>query len=159
MAAKSTRAEKARQAAQSAGSNPYVRRLIEDEDLRRSVKEAFDAARHAYQRMSNGKGPQAVDALVQAKDRFASDPIFQYALATTAMNAGRNTEAAGALRQVLVLNPENAEAHYYLGSLLVGENKVPQAIAELEKYLSMSGQNPENLDTAKALLAALKARK
>jgi hypothetical protein len=57
MAAKSTKAEKARQAAQSAGSNPYVRRLIEDEDLRNSVKEAFDAARHAYQRMSNGKGP------------------------------------------------------------------------------------------------------
>ena len=57
MAARGTRAEKARQAAQSAGSNPYVRRLIEDQELRNSVKEAFDAARHAYQRMSNGKGP------------------------------------------------------------------------------------------------------
>ena len=57
MAAKSTRADKARQAAQSAGSNPYVRRLIEDAELRDSVKEAFDAARHAYGRMSNGKGP------------------------------------------------------------------------------------------------------
>jgi hypothetical protein len=57
MAAKSTKADKARQAAQSAGSNPYVRRLIEDAELRNSVKEAFDAARHAYQRMSNGKGP------------------------------------------------------------------------------------------------------
>ena len=57
MAARSTKADKARQAAQSAGSNPYVRRLIEDAELRTSVKEAFDAARHAYQRMSNGKGP------------------------------------------------------------------------------------------------------
>ena len=57
MAAKSTRADKARQAAQSAGSNPYVRRMIEDAELRNSVKEAFDAARHAYGRMSNGKGP------------------------------------------------------------------------------------------------------
>jgi hypothetical protein len=52
-----SRAEKARQAAQQAGSSPYVRRFIEDEELRESVKEAFDAARHAYQRMSNGKGP------------------------------------------------------------------------------------------------------
>jgi hypothetical protein len=31
--------------------------MIEDAELRNSVKEAFDAARHAYQRMSNGKGP------------------------------------------------------------------------------------------------------
>ena len=57
MAARSTRAEKARQAARSAGSNPYVRRMIEDEELRQSVRNAFEAARHAYQRMSNGKGP------------------------------------------------------------------------------------------------------
>jgi hypothetical protein len=53
----STRAEKARQAAQQAGSNPYVRRFIEDEELRASVRDAFEAAKHAYQRMSNGKGP------------------------------------------------------------------------------------------------------
>src|SRR5918911_2750894 len=52
-----TRADKARSAARSAGSNPYVRRLIEDEELRTSVRDAFDAAKHAYQRMSNGKGP------------------------------------------------------------------------------------------------------
>jgi hypothetical protein len=61
----STRAEKARQAAQQAGSNPYVRRFIEDEELRESVRDAFDAARHAYQRMSNGKGP--VKALTDDK--------------------------------------------------------------------------------------------
>src|SRR3954447_12116347 len=78
MAAKSTRADKARQAAESAGSNPYVRRLIEDEDLRRSVKEAFDAARHAYQRMSNGKGPvRAVteDKKVQRDLRSAAESL------------------------------------------------------------------------------------
>ena len=60
-----SRAEKARQAAQQAGSNPYVRRLIEDEELRASVKDAFEAAKHAYTRMSNGKGP--VKALTEDK--------------------------------------------------------------------------------------------
>ena len=78
MAAKSTKAEKARQAAQSAGSNPYVRRVIEDEDLRNSVKEAFDAAKHAYQRMSNGKGPvRAVteDRKVQRDLRTAAESL------------------------------------------------------------------------------------
>jgi len=65
--AKSTsdRAQQAREAARSAGSNPYVRRLIEDQELRTNVREAFEAARHAYQRMSNGKGP--VKALTEDK--------------------------------------------------------------------------------------------
>ena len=61
----SARAQQAREAARSAGSNPYVRRLIEDHELRTNVREAFDAARHAYQRMSNGKGP--VKALTEDK--------------------------------------------------------------------------------------------
>jgi hypothetical protein len=78
MAARGTRAEKAREAARSAGSNPYVRRLIEDEDLRNSVKEAFGSARHAYQRMSNGKGPvRAVteDKKVQRDLRSAASSL------------------------------------------------------------------------------------
>ena len=61
----SARAQQAREAARSAGSNPYVRRLVEDPDLRNNVREAFEAARHAYQRMSNGKGP--VKALTEDK--------------------------------------------------------------------------------------------
>jgi hypothetical protein len=78
MAKSSTRAEKARQAAASAGSNPYVRRLIEDEQLRNNVKEAFEAARHAYQRMSNGKGPVKAltdDRKVQRDLRTAAESL------------------------------------------------------------------------------------
>jgi hypothetical protein len=61
----SARTQQAREAARSAGSNPYVRRLIEDPELRSNVREAFEAARHAYQRVSNGKGP--VKALTEDK--------------------------------------------------------------------------------------------
>lgn len=74
----STRADKARQAAVQAGNNPYVRRFIEDPELRESVKEAFDAARNAYSRMSNGKGPyRAVteDKKVQRDLRTAAENI------------------------------------------------------------------------------------
>jgi hypothetical protein len=63
--ARSTRTERARDAAKSAGSSPYIRRLIEDEELRESVKDAFDAARNAYSRMQNGKG--ATNALIDDK--------------------------------------------------------------------------------------------
>ena len=55
--AKSTKAArgaaKARGAVGSAGNNPYLRRLIEDEDLRDSVRDAFEAARDAYDRLSS----------------------------------------------------------------------------------------------------------
>ena len=53
MAKKSSSASRARSAAASATSNPYLRRIVEDEDLRDSVVTAFDAARDAYDRLSS----------------------------------------------------------------------------------------------------------
>ena len=50
-------ASRARSAAQSAGANPYVRRLIEDEELRENIRTAYASAKSAYGRVSNGKGP------------------------------------------------------------------------------------------------------
>jgi hypothetical protein len=53
MAKSSSKANKARTAAMAAGSNPYVKRIVEDEDLRDSVVTAFEAARDAYGRLSS----------------------------------------------------------------------------------------------------------
>jgi hypothetical protein len=50
-------ADRARGAAQSAGSNPYIRKLIEDEELRDNIRSAYASAKSAYGRVSNGKGP------------------------------------------------------------------------------------------------------
>ena len=61
----SSRRAKAADSAKSVGSNPYVQRLIEDDELRDNLKAAFDAARDAYARMSNGKAP--VNALIDDK--------------------------------------------------------------------------------------------
>ena len=52
-----SKAAKAGAAASAARSNPYVRRALEDEDLRDNVRVAFEAARNAYGRLSNGKKP------------------------------------------------------------------------------------------------------
>src|SRR3954451_12045283 len=49
--------QKAGKAAQSARSNPYVQKLIEDEDLRQNIVQAFESARDAYGRLNNGKSP------------------------------------------------------------------------------------------------------
>jgi hypothetical protein len=49
--------QKAGKAAQTARSNPYVQRLIDDEDLRSNILQAYESARDAYGRLSNGKSP------------------------------------------------------------------------------------------------------
>ena len=60
MAAKK-RAAKAGAGAVAAGkaarSNPYVQRLVEDDELRENLRTAFESARKAYSRMANGKRP------------------------------------------------------------------------------------------------------
>jgi hypothetical protein len=56
MAAKD-KAEAAAAAARSAGRNPYVQRIIQDEELRDNMVVAVEAARNAYQRLTNGKQP------------------------------------------------------------------------------------------------------
>ena len=53
----STKTSKARSAATSVGSNEYVRRLIEDEQLRDSIRDAYDASRTAYGRIQKQKHP------------------------------------------------------------------------------------------------------
>jgi hypothetical protein len=52
-----SKAAKAGAAASAARSNPYVQRALEDEDLRDNVRVAFEAARDAYGRLTNGKKP------------------------------------------------------------------------------------------------------
>jgi hypothetical protein len=51
--AKSTKAKRARDVVGSAADNQYLRRIMEDEDLRDSVRDAFEAARDAYDRLSS----------------------------------------------------------------------------------------------------------
>jgi Flp pilus assembly protein TadD len=107
---------------------------------------------------ASGKGQDAVDLMKQASPTFEQDVKFQFAYATTSLNAGRNDEAEGALRKVQALDPASPEAYFHLGTLHVGENKVAEAVAELEKYVSLTGQDPRNLETAKKLIAALKKK-
>jgi hypothetical protein len=63
----------------AARENPYVQRLIEDDELRESLRSAFEAARQAYGRATgNGKGPvKAVtsDRKVQRDLRAAAESL------------------------------------------------------------------------------------
>ncbi|HYJ22838.1 MAG TPA: hypothetical protein VEW07_12560 [Solirubrobacterales bacterium] len=64
---------------ETARENPYVQRLIEDDELRDSLRDAFDAAKGAYGRATgNSKGPvKAVtsDKKVQKELREAAESL------------------------------------------------------------------------------------
>lgn len=75
---KTTRATQAADLYSTARENPYVQRLIEDEELRDSLKKAFEAARGAYGRAtSNGGAVKAVtsDKKVQRDLRVAAESL------------------------------------------------------------------------------------
>jgi hypothetical protein len=71
---------------EAARANPYVQRLIEDDDLRDNLKDAYSSAKKAYSRATgNGKGTvkavtsdkkvqkemrQAAEALQEARERL-----------------------------------------------------------------------------------------
>jgi hypothetical protein len=64
MAAKD-KAGAAAAAAKRAGGNPYLQRIIHDEELRDNMVVAYEAARNAYGRLTNGKA--ATKVLVEDK--------------------------------------------------------------------------------------------
>jgi len=75
---------------ETARENPYVQRLIEDEELRESLQDAFEAAKNAYGRATgNGKGTvkavttdkkvqkemrKAAESMQEASERLRSKP-------------------------------------------------------------------------------------
>jgi hypothetical protein len=74
-----TKAARASDIYETARENPYVQRLIEDDELRHSLRDAFESARGAYGRATgNGKGTvKAVtsDKKVQKDLRDAADNL------------------------------------------------------------------------------------
>jgi ferric-dicitrate binding protein FerR (iron transport regulator) len=104
MAAKD-RAAKAGKAARAARSNPYVMRLIEDEDLRSNLRTAYERARGAYGRMANGKAPTRAlleDKKLQKQLREAAQAISE---ASTALREApkRRRNRRGIGRTLLIV--------------------------------------------------------
>jgi len=63
-------------AGQAARENPYVRRLIEDAELRGELRDAFESARRAYSRI-DGQGPAKAfeDKKLQRDLKHAADSL------------------------------------------------------------------------------------
>jgi hypothetical protein len=96
--------QKAGKAAQSARSNPYVQRIIEDEDLRKNLVQAYESARDAYTRLSNGKSPTKQvfeDKKLQKHIREAAGSVRDASVALH--EAPKKQKKGGGLGRILLL--------------------------------------------------------
>jgi hypothetical protein len=109
MASKKKKAAKAGTGAIAAGkaatSNPYVQRLAQDEELRDNLRTAFESAKKAYARMSNGKGPAKAlldDKKTQKELKEAANSLRDAADALRGSKAKRKKRRGGLLTLALV---------------------------------------------------------
>jgi hypothetical protein len=97
-----TKATQAADLYSTARENPYVQRLIEDEELRDSLKNAFEAAKGAYGRAtSNGNTVKAVtsDKKVQKDLKVAAENLRD---ASEALRGPKKRKKRGLGRLILL---------------------------------------------------------
>ena len=90
-------------AAKAAKDSPYVQRLIEDEELRDNITHAYESARSAYERLSNGKSPAKAifdDKKLQKELKTAAESIKD---ATSALREGPVKKKRGGFARKLLL--------------------------------------------------------
>ena len=95
--------KKAKKAAASARANPYIRRIAEDEDLRQNITDAYESARKAYARLSNGKSPSKQifdDKKLQKEIKSAAESIKD---ASVALREAPKKKRSGGLGKVLLV--------------------------------------------------------
>lgn len=101
-----TRTKQARKAASAAAAttSPWVQRLAEDEELRDNFRIAFEAAKDAYERVTDSKSPKDAvsDKKVQKDLKTAADALKD---AGSALKEGPKPKhrKGGFMRKLLVL--------------------------------------------------------
>ena len=92
-------------AAQAARNNPYVQRVVEDDELRDNLRTAYESAKKAYTRMSNGKGPAKAildDKKTQKELKEAANSLRDAADALRGAKAKKKRRRGGLLTMLLV---------------------------------------------------------
>jgi hypothetical protein len=102
MAAKK-KAAKAQRAAVKARYNPYVQRVVDDEDLRQNIVQAYESSRDAIGRLSNGKSPSKQifdDKKLQKNLKEAAESIRD---ASVALREAPQKQRRGGFGRLLLL--------------------------------------------------------
>jgi hypothetical protein len=126
MASSKKAAAKAQSAAQDAWTHPYTQRLMQDEELRDNLRVAFESARSAYARLTNGKTPTKVvtdDKRFQKDVKRAGEAL---SAAGSALREGPKKQRRGGIGKLLLLGIVGGAAALALSEDL--RNKVLDAL-------------------------------
>jgi predicted Zn-dependent protease len=84
------------------------------------------------------------------------DPTLFINSAITSINAGKPDEAIATLDKLIKQFPTQGNLFYYRARALIVAKKMPEAKADLEKFVSMAAPDARELPDAKKLLEQLK---
>src|SRR4051812_9113321 len=94
-------------AVRAAKSNPYVQRVVEDDKLREDLVQAYESARMALDRLTNGKSPTKAifdDKKLQKEVRQAAESIRDASLALReAPSRSKPKRGGGFFRKVAIV--------------------------------------------------------
>jgi len=104
-----------------------------------------------------GKTSEAQECFKKAVDlNPAQKGEGLYNIGVLLVNAGQMKEASAVFRQSIEADPAYAESYFQMGRCLLGEQAtMPEAIKNLQTYLKI-GRDPQNLQTARDIIAAIK---
>ncbi len=95
-----------------------------------------------------GAAARAFGILEPAAKAFPKDTATQFALADMYNEAGRDSDAEKIMRQLLDMDPGNADTLNYLGYLLANQGRqLDEAIRLIERALEVDPGNPAYLDS------------
>jgi hypothetical protein len=101
-------------AAKAAKENPYVQRLVSDDELRENLQQAYESVRLAYGRLANGKSPAKAifdDKKLQKELRQAADAIRDASVALReAPKKTKKKSGGGFFRKLLFVGVAGALA-------------------------------------------------
>jgi hypothetical protein len=102
MAAKK-KAAKAQKAALKARYNPYVQRVVDDEDLRQNILQAYASSRDAFERLSNGKSPSKQIFENKKLQKDVKKAAENFRDASVALHEAPKKQRSGGFGRILLL--------------------------------------------------------
>src|SRR5258705_13344463 len=93
-------------AVSAAKDNPYVQGIVTDDDLRDNVRVAFESAKSAYERLSNGKAPSKAlmdDKKLHKDLKPAAEPLRDAGTALRKSPKNQKKRRGGLAPKLLVL--------------------------------------------------------
>lgn len=106
--------------------------------------------------IETGKADEAKAVMGSVDDTKITDPLVYVNIAIASINDNKHAEALPVLEKAIARFPDHPDAYYYRGISYLATGKVPEAKADLEKFISIAKPDAAELPLAKQILDSIK---